>query len=155
MKTLTLILTLFACALAQATEPKVIVHLLDHTDKQETKERFWIDWCDNWRGIVKTETVEGEAAKEVITALSVSLSDFPSKNKCGHDPIYGVEVTYEDGSTFKTSICFSCSTWVQPNKRLSIKDGHGIDNPLCKALRKVVELPAEMLPKSKSAIKTE
>ena len=151
MKALTLILTLCACALAQAAEPKVTVHLLDHTDKKKTEERFWIDWCDNWRGIVKTKTVRGEEASALIAQLEASLEGTPSDNLCGHDPIYGIVATKGDGTQLKTSICFSCNTWVKPKRqRLSITGEYGIDNPLCKALRRVIELPAEMLPKAKA-----
>lgn len=150
MKLLTLMLTLFAASLALAGEAKVTVHLLDHTDEKKTEARFWIDWCDNWRGIVETKTVTGKAADEIILQLQKSLEDFPSDNKCGHDPIYGVEVLHEDGSTFKTSICFSCNTWVKPKTRMSVAGGHGINNELCKKLREVVELPAELLPKAEA-----
>ena len=150
MKTLTLILSLFACALAQAAEPMVIVHLLDHTDGKKTETRFWIDWSENWRGIAKTKIVTGEAADALIAQMEKSLMPHESPNLCGHDPIYGVEVTKKSGLRFKTSICFSCNTWVKPKKRLSIDGEHGIENELCKALRKVIELPAHMLPEAKA-----
>lgn len=150
MKLLTLILSLFAGSLLLAGEAKVTVHLLDHTDAKKTETRFWIDWCDNWRGIVETKTVTGKAADEIIAQMKKSLEDFESGNKCGHNPIYGIEVVYGDGSTFNTSLCFSCNTWVKPKTRMSIDGKHGIDNDLCKKLREVIELPQELLPEAKS-----
>ena len=146
MKILTLILTLFASTFALADEAKVTVHLLDHTDEKKTETRFWIDVNEQWRGIVKTKEVVGEQAKQLIAVLDHSLQWVDSRNRCGHDPIYGIELVREDGSTLKTSLCFSCSTWVQPDRRMTIAGEHGINNELCKKLREVIELPVEMLP---------
>jgi len=150
MKLLTLILSLFAGSLLLAGEAKVTVHLLDHTDEKKTETRFWIDWCENWRGIVETKTVTGKAAEDIIAQMKQSLEDIESDKKCGHNPIYGIEVVYEDGSTFNTSLCFSCNTWVKPKTRMSIAGKHGAENELCKKLRAVIELPDELLPKTKT-----
>ena len=145
MKILTLLFTLLAAGFALAAEPKVTLHLLDHTKKQKTEKRFWIDWNDEWQGVVETKAVSGEAAGKIIAQLEKSLLKEESDNLCGHHPIYGIEVTQQDGSVFKTSLCFSCCTWVKPKKRLAIAGKYGADNELCKMLRAIIELPKEVL----------
>ena len=138
-------LALFLGSVALAGEAKVTLHLLDHTEKKETKERFWIDWCDRWQGVVETKTVTGEVADKIIAQLGKSLLKEESDNLCGHHPIYGIVATQEDGTVFKTSLCFSCGTWVKPKKRLSIAGKHGVNNELCKTLRAIIELPQDVL----------
>lgn len=129
----------------RAAEPKVTLHLLDHTKKLKTETRFWIDWNDEWQGITKTKTVTGKIAEAIIAQLEKSLLAEESDNLCGHHPIYGIEVTRQDGSTLKTSLCFSCNTWVKPKKRLAIEAEYGAQQPLAKTLRAVIELPKEVL----------
>jgi hypothetical protein len=138
-------------------ETSVIVHLLDHTGKgdtanesvrplsADTRPLFWIDWSKNWRPVTATKTVKGAEADALNAQIKLSLESSESDNQCGHDPIYGIEATTSDGKVLKTSVCFTCGTWVQPEKRLSISEPHGIENPLCVSLRKVIELPKEIL----------
>ncbi|RYD48035.1 MAG: hypothetical protein EOP85_04355 [Verrucomicrobiaceae bacterium] len=71
---------------------------------------------------------------------------------CGHDPIYGIEATENSGKVLKTSLCFSCTTWVKPGKRLRIDGEPGSENILCKALREVIELPQDLLDEEKKQI---
>lgn len=145
MKPLILALTILASVQALAGEAKVTLHLLDHTDEKKTESRFWIDWSKSWRGIVASKVVTGEPAEEIILVLRQSLLSTEASHFCGHDPIYGIEATDTDGKTLKTSLCFTCKTWVKPGLRLSIKGERGSDNALCKKLREVIELPAELL----------
>ncbi len=128
-----------------APEPKVIVHLLDPTGKKQLEERFWIDWNETWRGIEETKTLTGEAAEALIARFDKVLLPEESDNLCGHHPVYGIEVVRADGTTLKTSLCFSCVTWVKPKKRLTIAGKHGLENELCKTLRGIIELPKEVL----------
>lgn len=140
-----------------AAEPTVTVHLLDHTGKSDTKNKlvptkkgdtrtlFWIDWSRNWRAIDSTKVVSGQEASDIIALLRQNLSNSLAEHFCGHNPIYGIEATDSDGKILKTSLCFTCSTWVQPDKRLKISGTRGVENPLCKALRKVIELPKDVL----------
>jgi hypothetical protein len=132
---------LMATAFLQAQEAKLTVHLLDHRDLEKSPARFWIDWSKKWRGIVQTEEASPEQAAKVIAILRTSLLKTLSTNLCGHDPIYGIEAVDEEGKVLKTSLCFSCLTWVQPGKRLAIAGQPGSSNELCKALREIVEIP--------------
>ena len=93
-------------------EPKVVLHLLDHTGKAKCEKRFWIDWSEEWRGIVKSKTLSKEDSLSVVKALRTSLLKESSSNFCGHDPIYGIEAVDAAGKTLKTSLCFKCVTWV-------------------------------------------
>ena len=140
-----------------AAEPTMIVHLLDHTRKSDadyklvrrvqgdTRPLFWIDWSKKWRAIDSTKSVAGQEAASLIALLRQSLANTEAGHLCGHDPIYGIEATDADGKSLKTSLCFTCGTWVQPGKRLDITGPMGIEHPLCQALRKVVELPKAVL----------
>ena len=145
MKILSLIVFLLCNVQGVAEVPRVVVHLLDHTGKQETKTKFWIDWSKTWRGIVSTKKVSDEDAVKIIAQLRSSLKNTEAMHFCGHDPIYGLEAVDSEGKLLKTSLCFSCLTWVKPNLRLDISGKAGIDNELCKILRGVIELPADML----------
>jgi len=129
---------------SHADIPKVTVHLLDYTDQQETKAKFWIDWSKKWRGIVSTAKASDEDAVKIIAQLRSSLKHTEAMHFCGHDPIYGIEATDSKGNLLKTSLCFSCLTWVKPDLRLDIGGKKGIGNDLCKILRGVIELPAEL-----------
>ena len=142
---LSFFLALFVGAVALAGEAKVTLHLLDHTEEKKTETLFWIDWCDKWQGVVETKQLSGEVANKIIAQLDKSLLKQESDNKCGHHPIYGIEVTRKDGSTLKTSLCFSCNTWVKPKTRLASAGKNGADNELCKILRTIIELPQELL----------
>ncbi|MGB0153950.1 MAG: hypothetical protein ACPGFB_07950 [Verrucomicrobiales bacterium] len=146
---LTLLVSLF-CWHAAADETKVIVHLLDHTDAKNTEQRFWIDWNEKWRGIVASETVTGEKAGELIEMFQRSLEETEALHFCGHDPIYGIEATTADSKVLKTSLCFTCVTWVKPGLRLNLAGERGADNELCRALRTVIELPHELPGDSKT-----
>lgn len=144
MKILLVIVFLFCNLQSYAEVPRVTVHLLDHTDKQETKTKFWIDWSKKWRGIVSTEEASEEEAAKIVAKLRDSLTNFEAEHFCGHDPIYGIEALDSDGKCLKTSLCFTCLTWVKPKLRLSIAGSRGKDNELCKMLREVIELPEEL-----------
>ena len=120
MKFLIVALTLLSSGAAIAGEAKLTLHMLDHTDKRKTETRFWIDWSKNWRGIVKSKTVTNEAADEIIIILRKSLLNTEATHFCGHDPIYGIEAIDTDGKVLKTSLCFTCLTWVKPGLRLDI-----------------------------------
>src|SRR5690606_35555876 len=87
--------------------PQITLHLLDHTDEQQTKTRFWIDWSKKWRGIVSTKSISGVEAEKVIKQLRVSLKNTEAENFCGHDPIYGMVATDEGGNVLETSLCFT------------------------------------------------
>lgn len=154
MKVLLLVFPLLAGSLALAGEPSVTVHLLDHTDKKKTKTRFWIDWSNSWRGIVETKTVSGEKAAEIIKTLRANLSNAEAMHFCGHDPIYGIQAKDEDDKVLKTSLCFTCLTWVKPKLRLEISGERGANNVLCKALRGVIELPPELLKEDSKPIES-
>lgn len=130
---------------SNAETPRVIVHLLDHTGKQETKSKFWIDWSKTWRGVVETREASGEESLRIIKKLKEALLNVEAIHFCGHDPIYGIEAIDTDGQRLRTILCFSCLTWVRPKQRLCIAGGRGKDNELCKMLREVIELPEEML----------
>ena len=145
MKLLIVTLTLLSSALASAGEAKMTLHLLDHTSKKNTETRFWIDWSKNWRGIVSSKVVPKETADEIIMLLRKSLLNTEAMHFCGHDPIYGIEAIDTDGKILKTSLCFSCLTWVKPGLRLDIAGERGANNVLCKKLREVIELPDELL----------
>lgn len=123
----------------------MIVYLLDHTGKKETPTRFWIDWSKNWRGIIETKRASEEQAGEIIKTLRSSLSSSEAMHFCGHDPVYGIEAKDQDGKILKTSLCFTCLTWVKPDLRLDITGKRGPENELCKLLRAVIELPPELL----------
>jgi hypothetical protein len=129
---------------SRAAEAKVTVHLLDHTHKKETKTRFWIDWADVWIGVVESKIVAGVEADNLVHLLRKSLLSTESLNLCGHNPVYGIEASTGDGKVLKTSLCFTCVTWVQPGRRLEISGTPGAENDLCVALRKVIELPVEL-----------
>lgn len=122
----------------------VRIHLLDHTGKKKTETRFWIDWCKNWRGVVSSKVVTQKDAEEIIGLLRKSLLNTEAGHACGHDPIYGIEAIDVDGKVLKTSLCFSCLTWVKPGLRLEIKGERGINHALCKKLREAIELPDEL-----------
>ena len=145
MKSLILALTLLASIHTLAGEAKVRLHLLDHTDKKKTEKRFWVDWNKNRRGIVSSKVVTNKPAEEIILLLRKSLLNTEAMHYCGHDPIYGIEATDTDGKIMKTSLCFSCLTWVKPGLRLDIAGKRGANNVLCKKLREVIELPEELL----------
>ena len=147
MKTLLFIGALFGTFPLHAEPSKVTIHLLDHTDKQKTQTRFWIDWSKTWRGIISSKEVAGEDAEKVIKQLRSSLKNTEALHFCGHDPIYGIEATGSDGKVLKTSLCFTCLTWVKPGSRLEISGEKGPDNKLCKLLREFIELPKELLTK--------
>lgn len=151
MKTLAIVAALLGAVQLAAAAPEVTLHLLDHTDKQTTKERFWIDWKKSRRGIVTTKTVTGEPAAKIVSQLRVSLRETEAAHFCGHDPIYGIEATDPDGKALRTSLCFTCLTWVKPGKRLDIDGVRGPENPLCKLLRETIELPKELLDAEKKA----
>lgn len=141
----------------RAVQPTITIHLLDHTRKSDTKNKlvrtivgdtrklFWIDWSKKWRAIDSTKTVSEREAVDLIALLRRNLASSEAGHFCGHDPIYGIEATDSDGKILKTSLCFTCSTWVQPDKRLNINGPVGIENPVCQALRKIIELPKEVL----------
>jgi len=126
-------------------EDAVTVHLLDPTGKRATKERFWIDWSNEWRGIVTTREATPEQSAKLVESFRRGLLKEEAGHFCGHDPIYGIVAKSADGKVLKTSLCFTCLTWVKPGKRLSIAGGKGAENELCKALREVIELPPELL----------
>ena len=147
MKILAAIIFLFGISLVHADTPKVIVHLLDHTGKQETKSKFWIDWNESWRGIVTTKEASEEESLELVTKLREALSNTEAEHFCGHDPIYAVDAIDAEGKRLKTSLCFTCLTWVKPKKRLYITGQRGKDNELCQMLREIIELPDELLAK--------
>ena len=130
---------------ALAEVSKVTLHLLDHTGKSKSKEKFYIDWSNSNRAIEKTKIIEGEDAKKILQSLKDNLSTSVSENFCGHDPIYGIVAVSAEGKKLSTSLCFKCATWVRFNKRLIIKGKYGIDNPLCMVLRKHIELPEAIL----------
>ncbi len=144
MKTLILILALFTSTHAFAEGPKVLLHLLDHTDKIETPARFWIDWSRQWRGILASEMVTGAPAIEIVELLRSSLKNTQAKHFCGHDPIYGIVAVDENGLILQTSLCFTCNTWVRPNLRLDIAGQLGSENELCRKLREIIELPDDL-----------
>jgi len=144
MKSLLVTILLLCNMQGYAEIPKVTVHLLDYTDQQETKAKFWIDWSKKWRGIVSTAKASDEDAVKIIAQLRSSLKHTEAMHFCGHDPIYGIEATDSKGNLLKTSLCFSCLTWVKPDLRLDIGGKKGIDNDLCKILRGIIELPAEL-----------
>ena len=150
MKLVILLFALFVTGV-RAAEPKVILYLLDHTRKEETEKKFWIDWSNAWVGIIKTKEIEGEEAELIVKQLRRSLKNTECTNFCGHDPIYGIIAKNKEGRTVKTSLCFKCGTWVKagPGKglRLDIKGEFGIDNPLCLILREHLELPEALLKK--------
>ena len=150
-------LIIFFCvsAICSAGEPKVMLHLLDHTGKEPNGKKFWIDWSKSWRVIEQTKIIEGGEAQTIIDQLRVSLKTTECLNFCGHDPVYGIIAKDKKGKTIKTSLCFKCGTWVKPGirgtkgQRLNIGGKHGKDNPLCLILRKHIELPQVLLkPKS-------
>jgi hypothetical protein len=155
LKSLILILTLLAGIHASAGESMVKIHLLDHTGKKKTQTRFWIDWSKNWRGVVSSKVVTQEGAEEIICLLRKSLLHTEAGHACGHDPIYGIEAIDCDGKVLKTSLCFSCLTWVKPGLRLDIAGERGIHNLLCKRLREVIELPEELLKSEPTTTKRE
>ena len=138
-------------AICSAAEPKVMIHLLDHTGKSSKDKKFWIVWSESWRVIEQTKIIEGDEAQTIIDQLKVSLDTSESMHFCGHDPIYGIVARDKDGKTIITSLCFKCSTWVKPGirgrkgKRLNINGKRGKDNPLCLVLRKHIELPKVLL----------
>lgn len=144
MKPLLLALALLIPISTLAGEPKVSVHLLDHTGEKRTKSRFWIDWSESWRGIVESKVVTGKEADEIITMLRTSLKTTEAAHFCGHDPIYGIEADDGEGRVLKTSLCFKCLTWVLPGRRLDIAGKTGIENELCRKLREVIELPEDV-----------
>ena len=139
----------FATLLCSAEEPKVTLHLLDHTRSEPTGKKFWIAWSKEWRGIEESKIIKGADAKEITDALRTSLKNTPSQHFCGHDPIYGIVAQNENGQTITTSLCFKCMTWVQPagtkDRRLDIAGKLGANNPLCLMLRKHIELPEQLL----------
>ncbi|WP_193210428.1 hypothetical protein [Luteolibacter marinus] len=145
MKILSIIVFLFCHTQSFADEPALIVHLLDHTDKQETKTKFWIDWSNKSRGIVSTKEASTEDAAKIVAKLRESLTNVEADHFCGHDPIYGIEAIDSEGKRLKTSLCFTCLTWVKPKLRLSISGTRGKDNELCKMLRDIIELPEGLL----------
>ena len=140
-KFLIAVVACLSSSVAQAAEPSVTVHLLDHTDSKETKSSFKIDWSNTKRGIVETKKLEGEAATAIIELLQANLNTEEQTNFCGHDPIYGIVAQRADGETLVTSLCFKCNTWVLPGKRYVIAGKAGAENNLCVELRKVIELP--------------
>ena len=153
MKVVSLLISLFLAiplfaAGAPEEESKVVLHLLDHTGKAKAKGRFWIDWNKSWRGIVQSRKVTGKEADAIIALLKKSLQPDEATNFCGHDPIYGIVATEENGKQLETSLCFKCVTWVRPGKRLVISGKPGADNPLAVELRKVIEIPQELRKKN-------
>jgi len=130
-------------------EPKITLHLLAAKGEKSNGNRFWIDWSDHWMGISKSKSIRGEEAQKIISLFERSLTNTEATHFCGHSPVYGVVAYREDGKKLKTSLCFSCVTWVKPKTRLDIKGKRGIDNVLCKALRAHIELPKSILEKAK------
>ena len=157
MTLLSILLLISASSCLTAGELSVTVHLLDHTRKSDTRYKldrpikgdkrpqFWIDWSKKWRDITVTETVKGAEATALNALLREALANSEAMHFCGHDPIYDIEAIDPEGKTLKTSLCFTCGTWVQPGKRLDIGGPPGIENPLCVALRKAIELPKAIL----------
>jgi hypothetical protein len=155
MKLCILALTLLSSVIALSGEAMVTLHLLDHTAKKKTETRFWIDWNKEWRGIVSSKVVTKESADEIIILLRKSLLNTEAMQFCGHDPIYGIEAIDTDGKILKTSLCFSCLTWVKPGLRLDIAGDRDANNLLCKKLREVIELPEELLKAKPTTTKLE
>ena len=159
MKLLLLTFAMIAVGPVLAGEPSVVVHLLDHTGKGDTKDKnlrpdpkdlrklYWIDWSDTYRPIEQSLTVTGEKATGLIEIMRTSMPETEAGDFCGHNPIYGVEATRADGTKFVTSICFECGTWVLPQKRFHMPNSEreGIRSPLALALRAVIELPKSVL----------
>lgn len=157
MKLLSILLLIGGSSCLIAGEPSVRVHLLDHTRKSDTpnkfdrpikgdtRPQFWIDWSKKWRDIKATATVKGAEATALQALLREALANTEAMHFCGHDPIYGIEAMDAEGKTLKTSLCLTFGTWVQPGKRLDIAGPPGIENRLCVVLRKVIELPKEIL----------
>jgi hypothetical protein len=152
MKSLIAALALCSVIPALAAESKVTVHLLDHTGRKKTDTRFWIDWSKRWRGVVASKVVTGKAADDLILHMRQSLVNKEAGHFCGHDPIYGIEAVEADGRKLKTSLCFSCLTWVKPGLRLNIAGERGANNALCRKLREVIELPDELLKPASTAV---
>lgn len=157
MKTLAIAIALLLPTLLWAGEAKLTLYLLDHTGKSDSKTAFeairkqdkqppfWIDWSKSWRGVTTMKSISGSDADTLISVLREHLLNTEAMHFCGHDPIYGVDAVTADGKPLKTSLCFKCGTWVKPDMRLDIKGRAGINNPLCKELRKLIELPKEVL----------
>lgn len=151
LKTVIFALAFAAGVSAYAETPALIVHLLDHTDKKKTDQRFWIDWNDKWRGIVETRRASPEEAEKIIEILKRVLLTTEAAHFCGHDPIYGILAVDSEGKKLKTSLCFKCLTWVKPKRRMDILGKRGTDNELCLALRSIIELPRELLDEESTA----
>lgn len=137
------------------TEPLVKLHLLGDVQERGEKGGFWIDWCENRRTIEKSALIEGDDVREIIESLSSHLLSRDAGNLCDHSPAYGIIARDEQGRILTTSLCFSCSSWVRPKRRLKISGGYGINNPLCLVLRKHLELPSHVLDSAKQEAEEE
>ncbi len=131
----------------EAVEPKVMVHLIEPLKENgaPNQKKFWIDWRDVWYAIVETKTVSGKQAASLVELMEQYLLNSEAMHFCGHSPVYGIVARRADGQLLKTSLCFTCGTWVRPGKRLYLGGEPGIKNPLCLELRKVIELPESVL----------
>lgn len=131
--------------LDQTENPTLKVHLLDHTGAKQWENRFWIDWNEEWQGVVAVKTASPADTQKIIKLLQKSLDTTEAMHLCGHSPVYGIEIFESGQLILSTSLCFSCLTWVRPGKRYYLSGKVGAENALCKALRAVIELPPELL----------
>ncbi|MEM1223702.1 MAG: hypothetical protein AAGH40_13185 [Verrucomicrobiota bacterium] len=142
MKQLFLITALLALNFLHAEE-RVILHLLDPEGSPVAGKQFWIDWNDEWMAVAEKKEIRSIEAKEIINLLAAMLLPDEATHFCGHSPVYGIEAFRADGVELRTSLCFDCLTWVQPNKRMSISGELGLSNLLCVQLQKHIELKVE------------
>ena len=145
-----IILSILVTSQSLAEEPRVLLHLLNQGEVQPKGKKFWIDWTEGWMGIKKSKTITGVDAEKIIALLRTSLKPTEATHFCGHSPVYGIVASGQDGKTLKTSLCFTCLTWVKPKMRLEITGEAGVENELCRLLRSHIELPPKMLKNDKS-----
>lgn len=119
-----------------SAEQQLTVHLLDSTGKIKTESRFWIDWNNEWLGILKTRKASPELTAKAIQLMKASLTHKESDHFCGHRPAYGIVATDADGKVLRTSLCFECFTWVLPGRRLNI---NAQSEELAKVLKEITE----------------
>ena len=94
--------------------------------------------------MIESKRITGDSAEEIIALLASSLSKEQAGHFCEHDPIYGIEIYRPGTPVFRTSLCFTCLTWVQPGRRMNISGKPGETNELFLRLQQEIEIPPEL-----------
>lgn len=92
------------------------LHLLDREVRPGDLGNFPVRWTisggSGETAILRSCTITGKDAEELIGIFKQAFTFEPDMTLCGHYPNYGLRV-FEGGSLLlETTVCLSCSNWV-------------------------------------------